>query len=392
LGEQFNSSGQIGINQTSIHAALDVNGGVRIGSDSTCNGSNVGELIYTSGLIEYCYNSTWIPLTGSGSGGGGSGSVIDLANGSAANPSLTFTEDTTTGLYQSSLYNLFVTTGGTEAAVFDSSGNFDLNNGSNTSAGAYQINATTILALPDNDTTSIAVGGSALLHQNATGYNTALGDLALTTITNGTDSTAVGYEALYKATGSPNTAVGVSAGEYITTGSDNLAIGVSAMTSTSAHPLTAANAGNIAIGDNALTAITGGDNANVAIGYNALTISSGGSPNTAIGYEAMQYATTSGNNTAIGNLAMHGNSIIPLNSGGQPGGNVAVGDSALTSLYGNSQDNTAVGYEALASQNIYSGSTAVGAFALNKTTGVNTAVGINTGRYITTGNDNIAIG
>ena len=56
--------------------------------------------------------------------------------------------------------------------------------------------------------------------------------------------------------------MGYQAGEYVTTGSDNIAIGTNAMKSTSAHPLTAATAGNVALGDNALTAITGAGSGN----------------------------------------------------------------------------------------------------------------------------------
>src|ERR1035441_11091714 len=92
-------------------------------------------------------------------GASGSGLNVELAAGSAANPSLTFNEDTTTGLYQGGTSDyLFVTTGGTESAAFDNAGNFDITNGSATSTGAYQINGTSILALPDKDTTSIEIG------------------------------------------------------------------------------------------------------------------------------------------------------------------------------------------------------------------------------------------
>src|ERR1022692_1667542 len=115
------------------------------------------------------------------------------------------------------------------------------------------------------------------------------------------------------------------------------------MQGASANPLTATSAGNIAIGDNALTSITGGAASNVAIGYNALNQStvSSTNPNTAIGTNAMEYATTATGNTAVGNLAMQGTSAHPMTGAGQ---NVAVGDSALTAISGGDSGNTAVGY------------------------------------------------
>jgi hypothetical protein len=390
LGEQFNSTGQVGVGQTSIHAALDVNGGVRIGSDVTCAAANAGEVIYTSGNVEYCNGSIWITLAGASTTL--TGVDVLLLAGSAAAPSLTFQADTTTGLYQSTVDNLFVTTGGTERAVFDSSGNFDITNGSNTSAGVYQINGTTILALPDTDATSIAVGTSALSSQSSSSlYNTAVGYDALLHNTTGADSTAVGFHTLSQSTVGPNTAFGYSAGVYITTGSDNITIGASAMVGASANPLTAANAGNIAIGDYALESITGAATSNVAIGYDALNQSTVNStaPNTAIGYEALQYATTGTNNTAIGNLAMQGTSGNGLTGDY----NTALGDSALAAIQTSASLNTAVGWAALSSSTVGTSSTAVGVIALNKATGSpNTALGSAAGKNITTATDNIAIG
>jgi hypothetical protein len=387
---------------TTVQRPTGATGMIRYNTDS--GGSFEG---YISGAWGALSSATNI---GSGTLGGGSGVLVELSAGSAAAPSLTFNEDTTTGLYQGGTSDyLFVTTGGVESAAFDNVGNFDITNGSATSTGAYQINGTSILALPDKDTTSIAVGKSALAAQSATSSgNTAIGDLALDSITTGTQSTAVGYEALYKTTGSPNEALGYTAGEYITAGADNIAIGSNAMVSTSAHPLTATSAGNIAIGDNALTSITGGAISNLAIGYNALTSSTinSTSPNLAIGTGALQYATTGTYNFAIGNLAMQGSS-----GNGQTGAgyNVALGDSALIAIQTTAQyntaigslalatlttglNNTAIGFDALADTN-GTGSIAIGGEALQFSTGSpNTAIGTQAGRYITTGTDNFAIG
>ena len=90
---------------------------------------------------------------------------VELAAGSAAAPSLSFYADTNTGLYQASSHTINFSTNGTEVAAFDTTGDFNLTNGvGGTGTGAYQINNTTILALPDSglDTSSIAVGDGAL--------------------------------------------------------------------------------------------------------------------------------------------------------------------------------------------------------------------------------------
>jgi len=396
-----------------------------IGNDpGSCTTAKTGELIYTGSTWEYCTGSAW---TNFGSGIALDNINVELAAGSAAAPSLSFYSDTTTGLYQASSasHTLNFASGGAEVAAFDSTGDFNL---TNTGGYGYEINGAKILYFPDNDTSSVALGEWALASQSSTGlYNVAIGQLALydnatganniaigvlalqsnttgssntaigesvlehntsgndntaigisalNSITTGSYSTAVGYEALTSATAT-NTALGFEAGQYITSGSDNIAVGYDAMVGTSANPLTAASAGNIAIGDSALTAITGTDAGSVALGYDALNNSSGtgSNPNTAIGYEAMQFATTATNNTALGNLAMLGTSAHPMTGAG---GNVAIGDSALTAISGAATGDTAVGYAALA--------------GLTSATTSGTALGYEAGEYIKTGTHNVAIG
>ena len=243
-------------------------------------------------------------------------------------------------------------------------------------------------------------------------FNTACGALAHSI---GTDngSTAVGYDALCNANaGYPNTAVLAMTPDITSpAATDNIAIGyVRRCTGTSANPLTATSAGNIAIGDNALTSITGGATSNVAIGYNALTSSTVNStaPNTAIGFEAMEYATTATNNTAIGNLAMQGASATPMTGAGY---NVALGDSALNCDPGRREDNTpsATGHSIQAIQptttlllarsaprtiSTVSDYTAVGyqALSLRYANAPGDRAWCLAGQYITTGTDNIAIG
>jgi hypothetical protein len=65
LTETVNSSGYLGINQSSPQAALDVNGGARLGNDSsTCSNvtTNTGELSYSSNRLSYCNGTGWTTL------------------------------------------------------------------------------------------------------------------------------------------------------------------------------------------------------------------------------------------------------------------------------------------------------------------------------------------
>ena len=70
------------------------------------------------------------------------------------------------------------------------------------------------------------------------------------------------------------------------------------MHGTSAHPMTGAG-GNVAIGDSALTAISGTAAGSTAIGYDALLGATGG-PNTALGYQSGKVITTGTDNTLVG--------------------------------------------------------------------------------------------
>jgi hypothetical protein len=412
---------------TYVPEALIVGGVTDTGATPSCSSTTAGMLYYTGGTIEYCNGTSFTSFS---SGESTTDVDIELAAGSAAAPSLTFTSDTNTGIYQASSgsYTINFASAGAEIAAFDSTGDFNLTNAGATSSGAYQINGATILKFPDQDTTSIAVGKNALAIQSATSlYNTAIGAYALVDITTGSDNTAIGYvtletttgsnntavglEALYRnttgtdntavgelaltdnTTGSNNTAFGMWASQSATTATHNIAVGFKAMEGTSANPLMATSAGNIAIGYSALEAITGGATSNVAIGYSALTSSTVNStaPNTAIGMEAMQWATTATNNTAIGFVAMQGTSAHPMTGAGY---NVAIGDSALNAITTGADDNTAIGYKALYSNTSGSNNTALGHEALydNTSGGANVAIGYSALNQNTTGGGSTAIG
>jgi hypothetical protein len=58
-------AGSVGIGTTSPQAALDVNGAARVGSTAaSCAAGNAGAVQYTSGTLEACNGTSWIPIDG----------------------------------------------------------------------------------------------------------------------------------------------------------------------------------------------------------------------------------------------------------------------------------------------------------------------------------------
>jgi hypothetical protein len=156
-------------------------------------------------------------------------------------------------------------------------------------------------------------------------FNTAEGDGALFSLTNGISNTALGFNALHDNTGSQFT------------GRDNTAVGSETLS------------------DNRTGSF------NTAIGSGALNHNKRGSFNTATGDGAIAQSTSGSNNTATGHLALVGNS---------GDGNTAIGALALVDSR-NGSSNTAVGLNALA-RNDGNHNIALGANAgFNLVTGVN---------------------
>ncbi len=195
-------------------------------------------------------------------------------------------------------------------------------------------------------------------------YNTAVGIGALDALDNTTGlyNTALGYNALTATTsGDDNVAIGYNALSANTTGSVNVAIGSNALLSnTTGHS-------NIAIGQDALHNNTSGMH-NTASGYQVLYHNTTGLSNTASGYRALHFSTTGDNNTATGYQSLY------LNTSGH--------------------SNVVSGYQALYSNTTGTNNTAIGRQAgYEHTTGSgNTFLGYNTGRGITTGSGNTIIG
>jgi trimeric autotransporter adhesin len=237
------------------------------------------------------------------------------------------------------------------------------NTGYNTAVGQAALTANTLGG------SNTAVGQNALATNQTGSNNTGLGYSALSGATGG-NSTAVGWKTLFSSTAGPNSALGCAAGGYITSGSSNTAIGTNAMAGVSSTPLTGNY--NTGIGDTALNTIQGAANENTALGYEAaqnvttgtnitaagiwaLQSTTTGSystafgasalnkttsgTNSAFGYSAGQYITSGSNDTALGTNAMLGIAATPLTGNA----NTAVGDTALTGIYGGAEYNTAVG-------------------------------------------------
>ena len=152
------------------------------------------------------------------------------------------------------------------------------------------------------------------------GRNTAEGDNALFNVntTQGTDNTAIGYQALYSTIiGYSNTATGSGALYSDTTGYNNTATGADALTSNTI------GAHNTAIGYDALDSNTIGS-ANTATGDLALHSTSTSIYNTATGYQALYSDTSGHDNTADGVQALYSNTT--------GNSNIALGSSAGTNL------------------------------------------------------------
>jgi hypothetical protein len=130
-----------------------------------------------------------------------------------------------------------------------------------TGAGALLSNTTGV--------TNTANGAFALVSNTSGGANTAIGDRALENNTIGVGHTAVGYRALENANASAkltaNTAVGSIALTNDTSGTDNTAVGGFALEGNTI------GSNNTALGQLAGSDLTTGDN-NIDIGYNVLGV------------------------------------------------------------------------------------------------------------------------
>jgi YVTN family beta-propeller protein len=195
------------------------------------------------------------------------------------------------------------------------------------------------LAANTTGTCYTAVGSQSLPSASGAGFVTAVGFQAGYNVTSGSTSvfvgdritfgagssvtggynTVIGSAAAYNlaGAGANNTIVGGNAGFSIGTGTDSTAIGYNALYANTAT-------GSTAVGSNALAANTSGTGS-TAIGYHALLLATGNN-NTAVGYEALKTTVAGAGNIALGYQA--GGSLAASNSNNIDIGNVGTaGDS-----------------------------------------------------------------
>lgn len=165
--------------------------------------------------------------------------------------------------------------------------------GTATFAGDVTINSILVGRGGGSLDSNTAVGDEALNSNTEGGFNTAVGQGALITNTAGSGNTAVGQGALYHNTvGGSNTAVGTGTLVYNVEGEENIAVGQNALVTNTA------GSQNTAVGVNASFSNTTG-NLNTAIGLNALYHNTEGDSNTCLGRVAGGQIKGS-NNTFIG--------------------------------------------------------------------------------------------
>ena len=203
----------------------------------------------------------------------------------------------------------------------------------NTSGYSNVAIGTDALSLNASRDNLVAIGDSALYHNGigavAVGeatQNVAIGAFAMYSNTTGYQNTAIGHYSMYNnTTGLDNTTLGKSTMYYNTSGSYNTAIGY--------QPLFYSTTGSF----------------NTAVGGYALFTNSSASKNVAVGYEALRFqgnGFTNGNvayetdNTAVGYDALYTNQPTSTGNGA---GNTGIG---MNSLYYNvtGNFNTALGY------------------------------------------------
>jgi len=144
-----------------------------------------------------------------------------------------------------------------------------------------------------NGNANTANGFSALKANTNGDRNTANGALALFTNVTGSENTATGYAALFFNGGSLNTATGIAALHSNATGTNNTANGQRALSGNLSGSKNTAN-GSAALGNN-----TTGDN-NTADGFQALGANTTGSSNIALGNNAGSRVNTADDVICIG--------------------------------------------------------------------------------------------
>jgi len=194
-------------------------------------------------------------------------------------------------------------------------GNFDIQSSTAISAGYYQINGSTVLAiLPGITSMGIGIGAGRLDTVNGNfnlfvgqgaGYNsanfdaiTAVGYSACSASGCGGYTALLGYEAgQYLSNGSYNVYVGPRAGYFNPSGAGNIFVGYKAGYGVSGQP----QSYNVAVGHQAGMGLSTSGDGNVLLGYQAGNSISTGTYNIIIGYDVDTLAAYTTNYLNIGN-------------------------------------------------------------------------------------------
>ena len=441
------SSGNVGIGTTSPDRELDVEGqypNVRITSDATGH-NNYADIGFDSSggaplIISNQANTDILFKVSAGN--------IRMVIDDDARISLSNNDSGASNTIFGYTSGANIASGGDKNTLFGKSTGYSISTGDNNTnvgweAGYY--NATGI-----NNT---AIGSGAMMGASgqSNSYNTAIGYYASKLITTGGSNVTIGNMSGYAlTTGGSNVVIGSAAGDAMTDNNYNVAVGVNAFGAADSgeegntllghHAGSSINDGGshynvilgytagtggtgamlkcVGIGKNAMTSTAGkAQTGTVAIGNDALKALTSGAGNTAIGYEALKNIVTGDSNVAIGYEAAEGfenaesyNVVIGYEAmtsmdegygGGDVDGNIAIGYQALKGGDLSSNDrqivgNIAIGKSALVSTgtNAQTGIVAIGyesLKALTSGTG-NTAIGYHSLNGITTGEKNTAIG
>ena len=342
---------------------------VAIGNNSLGNQESTGDND-TAGNIGIGYNAGYNNVTGkdnvyiglnAGTGGTGSNSENVGVGKDALLDITTGLSNTCVGAYAGESitdgdYNVFLgrlagqVTTGVQFAI--GIGNNALGDGNVTTAanGTIAIGHNALTLLEDGGK-NIAIGYECLDAQTDGERNIGIGYGALTAMDSGEDGNiAIGYlagDSVNNALSVDNVYIGDEAGRGGTGAAiGNIAIGAHAMDGTTSN----AQTGTIAIGHQALTALTQGAG-NLAVGYDAMATNKLGDKNIAIGYGAMDLSYIDDTQDAL----TDNNIFIGYDSGGGDWAtagshsNVAVGNTTMDAIMNGALRNTALGHGAMSS-------------------------------------------
>lgn len=269
--------------------------------------------------------------------------------------------------------------------------------GATTTSGALTVSGDiTIDGYHPTGTSNIAWGATALdAIISGAEYNIALGSGALTDLTDGDYNIALGYNSGQNlTTGTDNIVMGRAAGEDITTGADNIIMGQN-----SALNIATDSTSNISLGKDALSDTTNAVDYCVAIGELALKKNEANN-NIGIGYRANYCYGGSGtayqHNIGVGVQSFGGVSTT-LSSVVSQSGNIAIGYQAFGKIF-QGDDNIAIGYQAglggtqglNGNNNVFVGRRS--GYSIENFSNNNTAVGAEALEDVTTGDNNVCIG